>query len=121
MSGLTVGLVGCEEVGGDAFKLEGRLGAKPREEGSKSVEICALTAHAGVDFEMDGKGADAQVGGMGGGFQVVDLREFPYNGGEAVLDDGGALAGEDACQHDDARVGTQGTRDDALFHAGDGD
>ena len=70
---------------------------------------------------MDRKRAGAQSGGARGGFQIVDLRGFPNDGGEAVLDDRRSLTGKDTGHDHDAVIRTERARGDAFFNAGDAD
>ena len=116
---LAVGLVGGEEMRHHAFKPQRRAGTEAREDCGELAGPDALAAHAGVDLKMDGQRAGLRAGGARGGLQFVELPELPGDGRELELNGGRGLAGKDAADDEHARVGTQGARDDAFFHAGD--
>ena len=57
--------------------FRGDSGPKRASSGARLVDARALAAHAGIDFEVNGKRTGAQPGGVRGGFKIVDLRGFP--------------------------------------------
>ena len=116
---LAVGFVGGEKMRHHALKPQRRAGAEAREDLGEIAGADALAAHAGVDFKVDGQRAWLRSGGAGGGEKLVELPGLPGDGSELKLNGGRRLAGKHAADDEHAGFGTQGTRDDTLFHAGD--
>ena len=60
-------------------QLKRRPRTKPRQKGSESLGIGALTAHAGIDLEMHRQRAGMHR--VCGSFQLVQLPRLPDHGG----------------------------------------
>ena len=88
-----------------------------REKRRKRFRIGSLAAHAGVDFKMNGEGAN--IRSARGGFKFIELPGIPDDGSEFVADDIVCLAREDAADYEDTCVGAKTARFDAFFDAGD--
>ena len=59
---------------------------KARKEGRKLVGVSTLTAHASVNFKMNGKGSNADCARST--FKLVELTRLPHNGSQLVENDG---------------------------------
>ena len=116
---LTISFVGGEKMRHHAFKPERRTGTEAREYGGEAAGACALAAHSGVDFEMDGQRVRLRSSGACGGEQLVELPRLPGDGRQLELNGGRGLAGKDAADDKHASIGAQGASDNAFFHAGD--
>ncbi len=111
-----VGFISGKEVRHHSFEAQGKIAAKSPEESFEGFDIDSLTTHAGVDFEMNGDGADTQSARCG--FEHIELPGIPDHRGQLVADNGLGVVGKDSADNENACVRAETAGLNAFFDAG---
>ena len=73
----------------------------------KPIQAHPLAAHAGVDFQMHGERTSAKARLVRSAFQFVQLPRLPGHGGQVVTHNSLSLAGKNAANHQNPRLGAE--------------